>query len=206
MSEPQGRSQAPAQPQAQSQWQLRFGGMGGQGVVVIGDTIAQAAALAGWHVAGSTSYGAQARGGASKADVVLSREPIDFPHVEQPDVLVLISQEAYVAYTASEPHPPLVIVDSFVVHTGELAPGVRLVEVNATGLALDALDNRQGANFVMIGAFLAATGILTVEELDAAIEHKLSRRWWELNKRALRVGFDAVNAPTVAEPSSSTKK
>jgi 2-oxoglutarate ferredoxin oxidoreductase subunit gamma len=188
MSEPQVTSEP------RSHWQPRFGGMGGQGVVVIGDTIAQAAALAGWHVAGSTSYGAQARGGASKADVVLSREPIDFPHVEQPDVLVLISQEAYDAYTVSAPHPPLVIVDTFVVRPGELAPDVRLVEVNSTGLALEALQDRQGANFVMIGAFLAATGILTLQELDAAIEHKLSQRWWELNKRALRVGFDAVDA------------
>ncbi len=181
-----------SESQARSHWQLRFGGMGGQGVVVLGDTIALAGALSGWHAAGSTSYGAQARGGASKSDVVLSRDPIDFPHVEQPDALVLISQEAYDVYTADEPRPPLVIVDSFVVHPTELGPTVRQVEVNATQLAIDTLDNRQGSNFIMMGAFLASTGILTVEEVDAAIEQKMQTRWWELNKRALRAGFEAV--------------
>jgi len=183
-----------SEPQARSHWQLRFGGMGGQGVVVIGDTIALAGALTGWHAAGSTSYGAQARGGASKSDVVLSRDPIDFPHVERPDALVLISQEAYEAYTADEPRPPLILVDSFVVHPAALGPDVRLVEINATGLAMDELGNRQGSNFVIMGAFLAATGILTAEAVDAAIEQKMAPHWWELNKRALRVGFDAVGA------------
>jgi 2-oxoglutarate ferredoxin oxidoreductase subunit gamma len=177
-----------------TRWQLRFGGMGGQGVVVMGDTIALAGALAHWHAAGSTSYGAQARGGASNSDVVLSREPIDFPHVEQPDVLVLVSQEAYEVYTAAEPRPPLVIVDSFVVTTHDLGPGVRQLEVDATQLALDALDNRQGANFVMLGALLGATGILTLEQVDAAIESKLRPGWWDLNKRALRIGHEAVEA------------
>lgn len=179
-------------PQTQTRWQLRFGGMGGQGVVMLGDTIALAGALADWHAAGSTSYGAQARGGASKSDVVLSREPIDFPHVEQPDALVLVSQEAYDVYTAAEPRPPLVIVDSFVVTPQDFGPDVRQLEIDATGLALDALGNRQGANFVMMGAFLGATGILTLEQVDAAIESKLRSTWWELNKRALRIGQDAV--------------
>lgn len=175
-------------------WQLRFGGMGGQGVVVLGDTIALAGALSGWHVAASTSYGAQARGGASKADVVLSTEPIDFPHVEHPDVMVLVSQEAYEAY-ATEPLPPLVIVDSFVVTPRDLGEGVRQLAVDATSLALTDLGDRQGANFVMLGAFLGATGILTLEEVDAAVEEKMGRSWWELNKRALRIGYEAVCAP-----------
>ncbi len=175
-------------------WQLRFGGMGGQGVVVMGDTIALAGALAGWHVAGSTSYGAQARGGASKADVVLSREPIDFPHVEIPDAMVLVSQEAYDVYTQGDSLPPLVVVDSFVVTPRDLGEDVRQVEVEATPLALEALQNRQGANFVMVGAFLGATGILSVQEVEAAIEAKMRPDWWALNKRALRIGVDAVSA------------
>jgi 2-oxoglutarate ferredoxin oxidoreductase subunit gamma len=167
--------------------------MGGQGVVVLGDTIALAGALSGWHAAASTSYGAQARGGASKADVVLSREPIDYPHVERPDVMVLVSQEAYEAYTR-EKLPPLVLADSFVVTPRDLGPGVRQVALDATHLALEALGDRQGANFVMMGAFLGATEILTLEEVDAAVEEKMSRRFWELNKRALRIGREAVRA------------
>lgn len=174
-------------------WQLRFGGMGGQGVVVLGDTIALAGALSGWHAAASTSYGAQARGGASKADVVLSRSPIDYPHVERPDVMVLVSQEAYEAYTRA-PLPPLVLADAFVVTPRDLGPGVRQVALDATHLALEALGDRQGANFVMMGAFLGATGILTLEEVDAAVEEKMSQRFWELNKRALRIGYEAVQA------------
>ena len=102
-------------------WQLRFGGMGGQGVVVLGDTIALAGALGGWHAAASTSYGAQARGGASKADVVLSPEPIDFPHVERPDVMVLVSQEAYEAYTVGELPPQLAARNRSSIAVQELA-------------------------------------------------------------------------------------
>ena len=188
----------PEQTSAQSSgpvrdpWQVRFGGMGGQGVVVLGDTIALAGALAGWHAAGSTSYGAQARGGASKADVVLSREPIDYPHVERPDVLVLVSQEAYDVYTASAPDTPLVLVDGFVVTPRAPGPGVRQVAVNATQIALDGLGNRQGSNFVVLGAFLALTGILTLEQVDAAIQTKMAERWFRSHQRALRLGFEAV--------------
>lgn len=180
----------PADPR--SHWQVRFGGMGGQGVVVLGDTIALAGALSGWHAAGSTSYGAQARGGASKADVVLSREPIDYPHVERPDVMVLVSQEAYDVYTAAAPDTPLVLVDGFVVTPRDLDGAVRQVSVNATQIALDELGNRQGSNFVVLGAFLKLTGALTLAQVDAAIETKMAKRWWALNQRALRLGFEAA--------------
>ena len=64
--------------------------------------------------------------------------------------------------------------------------------LDATHLALEALGDRQGANFVMMGAFLGATGILTLEEVDAAVEEKMGQRFWELNKRALRIGHEAV--------------
>ena len=74
---------------------LRFGGLGGQGLVTLGAVLAEAAAAAGLKVAASQSYGSRARGGATRSDVILSAEPIDFPHVHQ---------------FSLKPHQPIILI------------------------------------------------------------------------------------------------
>lgn len=172
-------------------WQIRFGGMGGQGVVTLGDTLSYAASLAGWHAAASTVYGAQARGGASRSDVRLSRELIDYPLVESPDVLVVLSREAYHVYCV-EPTPPLIIIDSTVIPPPTPPPSGRVVSVEATRLALEVLGRRQSANFVMLGALVGVTRLLDLEDLVRAVEQRMSPLFNEANRRALEAGISAI--------------
>jgi len=180
----------PAEP---GRWQIRFGGMGGQGVVVLGDTLSLAGALAGWHAAASMSYGAQVRGGASSADVILARDPIDYPHLERADVAVILSQEAYDAYVKGDDLPPVVLYEPRTVNVRELPATTRQIAVDATGLAMDTLKDRQGSNFIMLGALLAFTDVLTIEQVFTAVERKLGKRFWDLNKRAIQLGYETFS-------------
>ena len=95
--------------------EFRFGGLGGQGLVTLGAVLASAAAQQGLNVAASQSYGSRARGGATRSDVIVSAQAIDFPHVHHPDVLVVLAQEAYDLYAQEVCEQGLILADSFFV-------------------------------------------------------------------------------------------
>src|SRR5512137_2871188 len=78
--------------------QVRWSGFGGQGVVLAGVLLGEAGVIDGKYIAGSNSYGAQARGSGCKSEIVFSNEPIDFPHLITADILVAMSQGAYDLY------------------------------------------------------------------------------------------------------------
>jgi len=96
--------------------QIRFAGFGGQGVVLAGTILGYAAIHDGKWVSGSNSYGAQARGGSARSEVVISEEPITFPHVIRSDILIVLSQSAYDAHiTDVAEDGALVIYDDLIV-------------------------------------------------------------------------------------------
>lgn len=169
--------------------EVRFGGLGGQGLVTLGAVLADAGARAGLQVAASQSYGSRARGGATRSDVILSAVPIDFPHVHHPDLIVVLAKEAYDLYSPDVRPGGAILCDEFFVHKVEIRPDVSQHLLPGTALAMEQLDSRVAANFVMLGAALGFSRLLGEEHVQAAMAELVSARFVELNLKALGLGL-----------------
>jgi 2-oxoglutarate ferredoxin oxidoreductase subunit gamma len=170
--------------------QILLCGLGGQGVVLAGSLLGQACFAEGLHVSGTSSYGSEARGGECRAEVVLSEQPVAFPYVTAADILVALSQSAYARYLPWTVSPGgLVFFDPSSVTPAEGA-AQRHIGIPATEQAEAALGARLGANIVMLGAVVAATGVTSCDALRATISDRSPARFRELNLRALDMGFD----------------
>lgn len=174
--------------------EIRIAGFGGQGVILAGMAIAQAAGVyADLEVAQTQSYGPEARGGACKCDVVISDQRILYPKVQAPSVLVAMSQPALDKYAKETAHDRTVlIVDSSLVT--EVPDGfARVVRIPATDIAENTLGKRVAANMVILGAVAAAAPeVLPLPTLISAIGDVVHARFRELNEQAARAGFAAV--------------
>lgn len=170
--------------------QIRICGFGGQGVVLAGTILGQAAINAGKWVAGSNSYGAQARGGSARSDVVISSDPIKYPHVLQADILIALSQSAYDEYIGNvrEEMGSIVIYEDTMVNPRDFE-GVKLIGIAATNTAIHKLDSKQVANIVILGASVALTGIASKQSLVSSIKEHVQERFKQLNLKALEVGY-----------------
>ena len=168
--------------------QIRISGFGGQGVVLAGTILGHAATRDGKWVAGASSYGAQARGGSARSDVVVSDAPIVYPHVIEADVLVAMAQTAYNKYVEELAEGALILYDDEMV-TPRSMDGVTQLGVPATSQAIKELNQKQSANIVILGACAAITEMVTKEALIAAITENVSARFRDLNVRALELGF-----------------
>lgn len=168
---------------------IRFAGLGGQGVVLAGLLLGQAAVVDGLYASGSNSYGAQARGSVALAEVRLSDEPIDYPHVDDADLLVALSQEGYEASKDRLMQGGLALYDSGLVKPADSA-GRRQQGHNVAAVARDELRSSQVANVVWVGVAAAATGWIGEDALREAIRLRVPERFLELNLRALERGLE----------------
>ena len=168
--------------------QIRICGFGGQGVVLAGAILGHAGIKDGKWVAGSSSYGAQARGGSARADVVIGEERIVYPHVIEADILITLSQTAYETYTKELAEGGLVIFDEQLVNP-KGAGAYRQVGVPATEAALGELGSKQAANIVILGASAALTAMASREALVSSIVENVPERFKDLNLRALDLGY-----------------
>jgi 2-oxoglutarate ferredoxin oxidoreductase subunit gamma len=172
-----------------SRFEVRIAGFGGQGVVTAGYVLGQGACLFdGKNATMTQSYGPEARGGACRSEVVVSEEEIDFPRVVKPDLLVAMSQEAYLLYRDDVKDGGTIIADEDLVSPTEESEGVRYFRAPATRTA-EALGNRIVANVVMLGVVAAVTKIVSVGAMKKAVEARWPR-FSELNLKALERGIE----------------
>jgi 2-oxoglutarate ferredoxin oxidoreductase subunit gamma len=166
--------------------EILLAGLGGQGVITAAVLVGQAAVADGQFAAGSNSYGAQARGSACKAEVVISQDTIDYPHAETPDILVAMSQGAYDAYAEELAEGGVVLYDS-----GLVTPrGLRKeVGFKVTALVLEQLGNKQVANVFWVGVAAGYTGWFSKEGLAKVVADTVPERFRELNLKALEQGL-----------------
>ena len=170
--------------------EIRIAGFGGQGVILSALIIGKAAAIhQGGYATLTQSFGPEARGGASSAQVILSGDPILYPYVTQPDVLVVMSQEAYTRFSPELKDGGLLIVEEDLVRLQELRSGIRVHSVPATRLA-EELGRKMVLNVVMVGFFAAVTALLDPEALRKAVADSVPPPTRELNLRAFDKGFD----------------
>lgn len=151
-------------------FEVRFSGTGGQGIIRCALLLAEAAMYDGFEVAQSQVYGPESRGGSSQGEVVIKDEPIYYPKVVCPDVLLCLSQEAYKKYAADiRPNGMLIIDSDFVEPTGLEGDTVKVVRLPILETAKVKLQNELSANVVALGAIVGLTECVS----DAAVERTL---------------------------------
>jgi len=170
--------------------EIRLAGEGGQGMILAGIILAEAAAIYdGKKVVQSQSYGPEARGGASKSEVIISNQEIDFPEVIQADILVVLSQEAYDKYAGDLTDDGLLIVDTDNVKVTSLRNSI---ELPITRLAKETTGRVITANTVALGILVEMTGIVTREAITQAVAARAPKGTHEINQAALEAGFQAA--------------
>jgi 2-oxoglutarate ferredoxin oxidoreductase subunit gamma len=171
--------------------EIRVGGLGGQGIILCGSIIGKAAAIyAGKHAAMIQAFGPEARGSACSAQVILADDPIGYPYVRRPDVLVLMSQDACTQFAPQLKPEGLVLYEDELVQTGSSLPGtVRTLGIPATRFA-EELGRRLVLNIVMVGFFAGATGLLPYDAVEKAVLDSVPKGTESLNLRALGKGYE----------------
>lgn len=167
--------------------EVRISGYGGQGVVLAGLLLGKAAALHdGKSAVFTQSYGPEARGGASCADVVVADSPIDYPLVSRADILVTLFQEAYVRYRPTLKPEGTLILESDLVHPHESLG--RYHAIRATKMA-EELGRKVVANVIVLGFLVGLTGVVSREASEAAIRETVKPKTIDLNLRAFEAGY-----------------
>jgi 2-oxoglutarate ferredoxin oxidoreductase subunit gamma len=169
--------------------EVRLAGTGGQGAILAGILLAEAAIRDGYNATQTQSYGPEARGGASRSEVVISDGEITYPKVVRADITLCMSQEACDRYARQMAKGGLLILDAD--HVAR-APTTRAVRVPLTQLARDVTGREIVANVVGLGLLAGLTGIVSREALEAAVRERAPRGTAEVNLKALAAGFEAA--------------
>jgi 2-oxoglutarate ferredoxin oxidoreductase subunit gamma len=166
--------------------EVRLSGSGGQGLILAGLVLAEAVGLYdGREVAMVQSYGPEARGGASKAEVIISDTPIDYPLCSRVDLLLALNQEAADEYSHDLAPGAWIILDTDLVAN---APTSRALSLPLTATARDKLKKPMVANVIALGAISALTGIVSLKALEKALLAHVPAGTETLNKKALAQG------------------
>jgi 2-oxoglutarate ferredoxin oxidoreductase subunit gamma len=175
-------------------YELRFSGAGGQGLILAGIIMAEAAAIYdGKQALQSQSYGPEARGGASKSEVIISEESIDYPKATAVDALLALTQEACNKYSGDLKENGILLVDSDLVK--DIPKGnFRVFGIPIINTAKNEVGRTIVANIVALGAMVALTGIITKESAEKAVIARVPEAFRELNRKAFLTGYDKALA------------
>jgi len=169
--------------------EIRIAGFGGQGVVLSGQIVGQAASIHDKGFATLTqSYGPEARGGSCTSEVVISDEPIGYPYVQNPNVLIILSQEAYTKYVNDLPSDTLVIIDPNLVKPDPSQNPAPLA-IPATHMARE-LGRVVVANIIMLGYLAAVSDILSPKALKKSVLTSVPKGTEEFNAKAFELGYN----------------
>ena len=169
--------------------QIKTGGLGGQGVILAGMIVGRGAAICdSKHATLTQSFGPEARGSACGASIVVSDEPVEYPYVTRPDILIVMSQEACNRFTPSMAPDGILFYESDIVHPENVGEGIRRYGVPATRIA-EELKRRMVANIVMIGFFAALTDLLSPQALRDSVQASVPPGTEDLNLEAFDRGY-----------------
>lgn len=174
-------------------FEIRLAGSGGQGLVLGGVIFSEAAAIYDGKFATQTqSYGPESRGGASKSEIVISDEEIDYPKATNPDVILLFTEEAFNKYLPSANKDAIIIVDKDLVRSKIPEDFKNVVEVPLTRIAKEGVGREFVANIVALGLIREITGIVSEKSLENALLARVPKGTEEMNKKALKLGKEAA--------------
>lgn len=162
-------------------------GSGGQGLILAGIVLAEAALLAGWQAVQTQSYGPEARGGASRSEVIISDEEIEYPKVERADVLLAMNQESCDKYVSAVKAGGLVIVDSTYVSRLPATPA-KIVSLPVTKTARERLGKTVVANMTALGALVTFLPEIPPALAVQALAERVPPGTEEINREAFWLG------------------
>lgn len=171
-------------------YEIRFSGAGGQGLITAGIILAEAAAIIEKrHAAQSQSYGPEARGGASKSEVIISDSPIDYPKATIVDACLAMTQESADKYANGIKQGGILLLDADFVKKDPQGD-FKLYKMPIMRMAKEDLGREIVANVVALGAMVALTGVVSREAGEKAVLAKVPEAFVELNKKAYALGFE----------------
>jgi 2-oxoglutarate ferredoxin oxidoreductase subunit gamma len=184
--------------------EIRVAGFGGQGVILSAILLGKAASIyQGAYATMTQNFGPEARGGACSAQLVLSDTPVLYPYVTKPDILVVMSQEAYVRFGPELKDGGMLIVEQDLVRVSDLNinKDIQVYSIPATRIA-EELGKRMVLNSVMVGFFTAVTHLLDADAVRKAVADSVPKSFLDLNLKAFEKGLEfgaiALTAPPIA--------
>lgn len=170
--------------------ELRIAGFGGQGVILSAIVLGKAASIfEGAYATMTQNFGPEARGGACSAQLLLSGDPIFYPYVTQPDIMVVMSQEAYSRFVPELKEGGTLIVEQDLVRVTDLPRQTRVYSCPATRIA-EELGKRMVLNSVMVGFFTAVTNLLSADAVRKAVADSVPSSFRDLNLKAFERGYE----------------
>ena len=170
--------------------EIRIAGFGGQGVILSAIILGKAASIfQGAFATMTQNFGPEARGGACSAQLMLSDSPVLYPYVTRPDIMVILSQEAYVRFGSEVKDGGILIVEQDLVRVSDLKKDIQVYSVPATRIA-EELGKRMVLNSVMVGFFTAVTHLLEPEAVRKAVADSVPKNFRDLNLQAFERGFE----------------
>jgi 2-oxoglutarate ferredoxin oxidoreductase subunit gamma len=170
--------------------EVRLSGFGGQGIILAGNILGKAAAIYdGKHATFIQSYGPEARGGSCAAEVIVDEQPVHYPHIVDPEVLVVMSQGAYNRYIPEFRSDGMLIVDTDLVELDERASTCRVLSIPATRIA-EEVGRTLVANIVMLGFLVAVTNLVSEDAMLESALTSVPEKTIPLNRKAFQAGLD----------------
>jgi 2-oxoglutarate ferredoxin oxidoreductase subunit gamma len=171
--------------------EFRLSGSGGQGLILAGIILAEAAIGDGKEAVQSQSYGPEARGGSSKSEVIVSDKAIYFPKVLSPDFLLAMTAEALSKYGSDLKKQGILVIDSTYVKEVPETFG-NIYSVPITQMAKEQLGRDLFANIIALGVLAKLSQAVSLEALEKAVLNRVPKGTEDINRKALALGYDAV--------------
>ncbi|WP_102399100.1 2-oxoacid:acceptor oxidoreductase family protein [Haloimpatiens massiliensis] len=168
-----------------------FAGFGGQGILSMGKFLAYAGMDANLNVSWLPSYGPEMRGGTANCSVILSKEPVGSPIVTEPNSVIVMNRPSLDKFEESMVKGGLLIMDSDLVNRDAERKDIEVIKIPAQSEA-EKLGSKKIANMILLGALVKKTGIVSMEELLAALKAHGKEKFYEVNKAALEKGAEYV--------------
>jgi 2-oxoglutarate ferredoxin oxidoreductase subunit gamma len=179
--------------------EIRLSGSGGQGIILAGDILAEAAAIfEGKSVAQNTAYGGQVRGGASKCEVLIGDpdEEIEYPEVIKADILLAMNQEAADRFAGDVKDDGVVIVDTS--HVARVPDTkAKILSFPITDMTREEFKSSLMANMVALGILIGVTRVASAKAVERAIDEKAPQGTTEMNTKAFLFGLEAAEKGVV---------
>lgn len=174
--------------------ELTIAGFGGQGVILLGKLLALSAMDSDLEVTYMPAYGAEVRGGAASCMVVVSDEPIACPAITSPDSLITMNESSFARFSPKVKSGGLIVLNSSLISVAVERDDVKVMRVPADEIAAK-IGSPRSANMVMLGAYLAQKGFLTIDDVAKCLPRILAKRYHDtlgINEEALRGGMALV--------------
>ena len=180
--------------------EIRIAGFGGQGVILSAIVLGKAASIYENGFATMTqNFGPEARGGACSAQLVVSDSPVLYPYVTEPDIMVVMSQEAYNRFAHELKPGGVLIIEEDLVRVSNLNRDKQVYSIPATRFA-EELGKRMVLNSVMVGFFTAVTKLLNADAVRKSVADSVPPAFRELNLKAFEKGLEYGNIAKAGTP------